>query len=232
MSAGWTKDSRGTVESYVNPNAHCPVCGATVYFYRSPYNGRVFFDDLGWPWPKHRCTDNFCEPRRAPRDSVSQDVSRPEPAWRLEGWHPLVSSKVHAGGGRTLVIGDFHDEFLEVYIPENESVDPGSPVLVREQAEKPDLFEITFLRSDRFRTQSRKTIAYRIRIAGVGEDIILKAAQGDPAANNTLGQFILWHLDDPTAARRYLERAIEGGIADALIDLAVMELFRRGTRSR
>jgi len=143
-----------------------------------------------------------------------------------------VSSKVHAGGGRTLVIGDFHDEFLEVYIPENESVDPGSPVLVREQAEKPDLFEITFLRSDRFRTQSRKTIAYRIRIAGVGEDIILKAAQGDPAANNTLGQFILWHLDDPAAARRYLERAIEGGIADALIDLAVMELFRRGTRSR
>jgi hypothetical protein len=226
VSAGWTKDSRGAVESYVNPNAHCPVCGATVYFYRSPYNGRVFFDDLGWPWPKHPCTDNFREPRRA------QDVPRPEPAWRLEGWHPLVSSKVHAGGCRTLVTGDFHDEFLEVYIPENEGVDSGSPVLVREQAEKPDLFEITFLRSDRFRTQPRKTIAYRIRIAGVGEDVILKAALGDPAANNTLGQFFLWHLDDPAAARRYLERAVEGGIVDALIDLAVMELFRRGTPSR
>jgi hypothetical protein len=47
LSGGWTKDSRGTVERYVNPNAHCPVCGAAVYFYRSPYNGRVFFDDLG-----------------------------------------------------------------------------------------------------------------------------------------------------------------------------------------
>ena len=26
--------------------------------YQSPNGGRVFFDDLGWPWPKHPCTDN------------------------------------------------------------------------------------------------------------------------------------------------------------------------------
>jgi hypothetical protein len=43
--------------SYVNPNARCPVCG-DVYFYQSPYGGRVFFDDLGPPWPKHPCTDD------------------------------------------------------------------------------------------------------------------------------------------------------------------------------
>jgi hypothetical protein len=48
----------GTVTSYVNPNAHCPVCGKKVFFYQSPFGGRVFFDDLGWPWPKHPCTDN------------------------------------------------------------------------------------------------------------------------------------------------------------------------------
>jgi len=47
-----------TIVSYVNPNARCPVCGERVYFYQSPNGGRVFFDDLGWPWPKHRCTDN------------------------------------------------------------------------------------------------------------------------------------------------------------------------------
>jgi hypothetical protein len=44
--------------SYVNPNARCPVCHEQVYFYQSPFGGRVFFDDLGWPWPKHGCTDN------------------------------------------------------------------------------------------------------------------------------------------------------------------------------
>lgn len=38
------------------PNAKCPVCGEPVFFYRSPSNGRVFFDELGPPWPKHPCT--------------------------------------------------------------------------------------------------------------------------------------------------------------------------------
>jgi hypothetical protein len=46
-------------DSYLDPNARCPVCGAPVFFYQSPYGGRVFFDDVGWPWPKHRCTDNW-----------------------------------------------------------------------------------------------------------------------------------------------------------------------------
>ena len=45
-------------ESYTNPNARCPVCGQHVFYYQSPSGARVFFDDLGWPWPKHPCTDN------------------------------------------------------------------------------------------------------------------------------------------------------------------------------
>lgn len=44
--------------SYLNPNAYCPVCGVKVFFYQSPYGGRVFFDSLGKPWEKHPCTDN------------------------------------------------------------------------------------------------------------------------------------------------------------------------------
>lgn len=45
-------------ESYVNPNARCPVCDEPVFFYQSPDGGKVFFDELGPPWPKHPCTDN------------------------------------------------------------------------------------------------------------------------------------------------------------------------------
>lgn len=30
-------------------------CGETIWFYHSPYGGKVFFDNLGWPWPKHNC---------------------------------------------------------------------------------------------------------------------------------------------------------------------------------
>jgi hypothetical protein len=47
-----------TYDSYLNPNARCPVCGDAVFYYQSPFGGRVFFDDVGWPWPKHPCTDN------------------------------------------------------------------------------------------------------------------------------------------------------------------------------
>lgn len=67
-----------TVESFTIPNASCPVCRADVYFYRSPHNGRVYFDSLGPPWPKHECTDNSL--RRVP-------VS---PSWERAGWLPVV----------------------------------------------------------------------------------------------------------------------------------------------
>jgi hypothetical protein len=34
----------------------CPVCGALVCFVRHN-GGSVWFDDLGWPWSKHKCFD-------------------------------------------------------------------------------------------------------------------------------------------------------------------------------
>ena len=51
------RSSYNCLESYLNPNAHCPVCGKQVYFFGCPNGGRVFFDDVGWPWPKHGCTN-------------------------------------------------------------------------------------------------------------------------------------------------------------------------------
>ncbi|TIM38176.1 hypothetical protein [Mesorhizobium sp.] len=43
---------------YVNPNTRCPVCGDAVFFYANRHGSRVYFDELGHPWPKHPCTDN------------------------------------------------------------------------------------------------------------------------------------------------------------------------------
>lgn len=51
-------DQMLTISSFLNPNARCPVCGDPVYYYESPYGGRVFFDEIGPPWAKHPCTDN------------------------------------------------------------------------------------------------------------------------------------------------------------------------------
>lgn len=67
--------SNGYSSCFVNPNAVCPVCKATVFYYQNDWGSRVFFDDLGPPWPKHGCTDN-------PRLSVTISSGRPRPRAR------------------------------------------------------------------------------------------------------------------------------------------------------
>ena len=62
----------------VRPNAKCPVCGAPVYFYQNEFGSRVFFDELGPPWPKHPCTDNAEYSKGRGRSSVS-------PSYRKDG---------------------------------------------------------------------------------------------------------------------------------------------------
>ncbi len=47
----------GMTSAYVIPNAVCPECGADVFFYQNIHGSRVFFDELGPPWPKHPCMD-------------------------------------------------------------------------------------------------------------------------------------------------------------------------------
>jgi hypothetical protein len=63
--------SKGYSSCFVNPNALCPVCKATVFYYQNDRGSRVFFDDLGPPWPKHGCTDN-------PKLSVNAISPRPQ----------------------------------------------------------------------------------------------------------------------------------------------------------
>jgi hypothetical protein len=109
-----------TYPSYVNPNARCPVCGAQVYFYQSPYGGRVFFDELGPPWPKHPCTDNpvvrqsfssrdgrasfllalsQTDGQETPTPPGEQNIAfketrREAPPWAQAGWIPFVVTNI------------------------------------------------------------------------------------------------------------------------------------------
>jgi hypothetical protein len=50
-------NARSLRQCYVNPNATCLVCSAGVYFYANRFGSRVYFHELGPPWPKHPCTD-------------------------------------------------------------------------------------------------------------------------------------------------------------------------------
>ncbi len=86
--------SSRTYAGYTNPNAKCPVCGAAVFFYQSPYGGRVFFDELGPPWPKHPCTDNVLSKIYVESDTKLSSIVIEEPdrrgtivpRWQREGW--------------------------------------------------------------------------------------------------------------------------------------------------
>lgn len=40
---------------------HCKYCGDPVFFFTCDCGCKVFFDELGWPWPEHRCTQYLIE---------------------------------------------------------------------------------------------------------------------------------------------------------------------------
>ncbi len=71
--------SHGRSACFVIPNAQCPVCHASVFYYQNAFGSRVFFDELGPTWLKHPCTDNSNHPGR--RASVLSD----RPALRKRG---------------------------------------------------------------------------------------------------------------------------------------------------
>lgn len=92
----YPSSSSTTLTSFVDPNARCPVCGDRVFFYRSPYNGRVFFDELGPPWPKHPCTDNTFEhfPLNLSTASAPETgIVRLKAEWQRSGWRPFRCRK-------------------------------------------------------------------------------------------------------------------------------------------
>lgn len=89
----WPRALTSTYDSFVNPNASCPVCGAAVFFYQSSSGGRVFFDELGPPWPKHPCTDNSSRPGRLPSiPCVTTEAS--SYSWQQTGWKPFYMKSI------------------------------------------------------------------------------------------------------------------------------------------
>lgn len=103
--------------SFTIPNASCPVCGASVFFYQSPAGGRVFFDELGPPWPKHPCTDN---PTLPVVHSARVSSRSGEPIWRRDGWEPIRIRSSRSQGSwnlipvQNLLTGLFYDALCDM----------------------------------------------------------------------------------------------------------------------
>jgi hypothetical protein len=134
---------RASYESYTIPNARCPVCGASVFFYQSPDGGRVFFDELGPPWPKHPCTDHRSRPGPLSAVAVATLTSMGSPAWawKMDGWAPFLVAVVEDADRRFVhLAGTFEESPLSLYIhrlvltgaPEG-AVQIGCPMHARER---------------------------------------------------------------------------------------------------
>lgn len=88
--------------TYTNPNARCPVCGAEVFYCQFLNGGRVFFDKLGPPWPKHECTDNWVRGGMLKPVLPSLRV-KSDPDMVLlprDQWRPLLPETIELRGDR------------------------------------------------------------------------------------------------------------------------------------
>lgn len=107
---------------YVNPNARCPECGVAVFFYANEFGSKVYFDDLGPPWPKHPCTDNprhrikkhrplLAPPSRRARGITQELIEAARVVGSLRGtlvggerWHLMVIVSVNRHGTKNSVV--------------------------------------------------------------------------------------------------------------------------------
>ncbi len=92
----------GSYNSFTIPNARCPVCGDSVFFYRSPNGGSVFFDDLGPPWPKHPCTEgNFTKRPQRCRPPKAYTIENLE--CEKDGWLPIQITEIASTSAKEIV---------------------------------------------------------------------------------------------------------------------------------
>ncbi len=141
----WNK-AKVTYETYVDPNARCPVCGDDVFFYQSPYGGRVFFDELGPPWDKHKCTDNkpdilYNQPILPPNNSKKRARNFAKSPF---DWQPLIIDKIESIEDHDVfyVMSDYVDIIGKIIILEKD-IFRKTPKFWRLQADCPENLSVS-----------------------------------------------------------------------------------------
>lgn len=137
-------------ESFTNPNANCPVCGAHVFFYQSPAGGRVFFDDLGPPWPKHPCTDNSASGAGVARTASTSAAAAPPvvgkgPRWLDRGWSPFICDDAllsTGDAGYCMLVGRLGETSMILYLCAPRIPDAA---LFQVRAARPNQFDVSMV---------------------------------------------------------------------------------------
>jgi hypothetical protein len=132
------KTYRELLISFTNPNAHCPVCQASVFYYQSPFGGRVFFDALGPPWPKHPCTSQSLTFRAVKTIAVdfNQQTLLPTSV-STDGWMPFLCEIYESlSSDKTIkkVEGWLADERKSFFIRDM-GFSEGAPIFIKNNAD-------------------------------------------------------------------------------------------------
>ena len=135
-------------ESYVNPKAQCPVCADLVFFYRSPDGGKVYFDELGPPWPKHPCTDQriLVNTMNLTYRDEARTTAPIVYAWQKEGWSPLyVRSVRNIDQFVSQIIGIWVDQRITIYTTKEVTLESGNYTVAHLRIDDSEKFDISYL---------------------------------------------------------------------------------------
>lgn len=151
-----------TYQSITIPNAQCPACGVSVFYYQNNYGSKVFFDELGPPWPKHPCTIQIKELVKIKLINCSKSYS-----WKNEGWQPVFDLNVKKQCSNWLFLKGFVGENkIEKYFLTDQSerfvlhkID--SPIFYKNEGKK-QFFEFVVF-------QKRSSTKSRVSVLGVEE---------------------------------------------------------------
>lgn len=182
---------RQEARAYVNPNAKCPVCAAPVYFYQSPEGGRVFFDHLGKPWPKHPCTTNLS------LEAVKVDfLSLGRVDLKSSDWLPFICNSIHPAplmGDGVYVLEGLYDHtaiklFCKVF-----GLHIRAPYLLKKSEHSDSNFTVTTVKFDGDEAEPIEFHATRSAINLIPEHLrapALPLSEKNPPKNNKGKKFV------------------------------------------
>jgi hypothetical protein len=109
--------------------------------------------------------------------------------------------------------------------------DRDGPVFIRVHEQAPGFHVAAVLQSDYSGTRERYHLAFDIRLAPLGTEVLSRAVNDEDAvALAEVGRFMMYEVEDLPSAITYLERAFAGGATEVAIDLAVGALFSTRVR--
>ena len=229
-SSTWFLNSKPTHESFTKPQAKCPVCGQAVYYYKSPYGGSAYFDELGISWPKHPCTDTMIRSRPFPMQGNIFSITKNTgiPVWQSQGWLPvIVAGVITTDTCLLLKLKGLKGEPTTFFgCPIESGVNVGSPTFVRNTGRDSDKLEVSTITSDGGHPGviPKTLIGYPECYTENGFHDWKKAIEGDSKAQNRLGMIFSFANDTP------LGRAI-GSFPDGCNWAAALKWFTKSADS-